>query len=167
VDGKLTAWCAQHDEIDFSPRPARTYELVSLSGDESVGIVRLLMSLDQPSPEVVQAIDAAVAWFNARKKSRAYGLSGGPTLKRRGALTKSWFEDPLAPAIWARFYEIGTNRPIFSDRDGIAKHDLAEIGYERPQRLRLARLLAGRTPEKGIPGVEDEVESGCEARHAN
>jgi pectate lyase len=23
VDGKLTAWCAQHDEVDFSPRPAR------------------------------------------------------------------------------------------------------------------------------------------------
>ena len=23
TDGKLTAWCAQHDEIDLSPRPAR------------------------------------------------------------------------------------------------------------------------------------------------
>ena len=23
VDGKLTAWCAQHDENDFTPRPAR------------------------------------------------------------------------------------------------------------------------------------------------
>ena len=33
--------------------------------------------------------------------------------------------------MWARFSEIGTNRPIFSDRDGVAKHDLAEIGYER------------------------------------
>ena len=33
--------------------------------------------------------------------------------------------------MWARFYEIGTNRPIFSDRDGFAKHDLSEIGYER------------------------------------
>ena len=27
--------------------------------------------------------------------------------------------------------EIGTNRPIFSDRDGVAKHELSEIGYER------------------------------------
>jgi lysophospholipase L1-like esterase len=33
--------------------------------------------------------------------------------------------------MWARFYEIGTNRPIFADRDGVAKHDLAAIGYER------------------------------------
>src|SRR5262245_2422498 len=67
VNGKLTAWCAQHDEVDFSPRPARTYELVSLSGDESVGITRLLMSLDHPSPEVIKSVEAAVAWMNDAK----------------------------------------------------------------------------------------------------
>ncbi len=49
IDGQLTAWCAQHDEVDFSPRPARSYELASLSGAESAGIVRLLMSIDKPS----------------------------------------------------------------------------------------------------------------------
>ncbi|MGH7487938.1 MAG: pectate lyase, partial [bacterium] len=32
VDGHLTAWCAQHDEVDFRPRNARTYELASFSG---------------------------------------------------------------------------------------------------------------------------------------
>src|SRR5205814_10201241 len=67
VDGKLTAWCAQHDEKDFSPRIGRSYELVSISGSESVGIVRLLMSLNDPSPEVVRSIDAAVAWFDSAK----------------------------------------------------------------------------------------------------
>ncbi len=54
VDGKLTAWCAQHDEKDYRPRPGRSFELVSLSGAESVGIVGLLMSLDEPSAEVVR-----------------------------------------------------------------------------------------------------------------
>src|SRR4051812_16732142 len=44
IDGKLTVWCAQHDEKDLSPREARAFELVSLSGYESVGITRLLMS---------------------------------------------------------------------------------------------------------------------------
>ena len=39
--------------------------------------------------------------------------------------------DPSAPPLWARFYTIGTNKPFFSDRDGIAKDSLAEIGYER------------------------------------
>ena len=38
---------------------------------------------------------------------------------------------PAAPPIWARFYEIGTNRPIFSGRDGIVRYRLAEIELER------------------------------------
>jgi PelA/Pel-15E family pectate lyase len=130
VDGKLTAWCAQHDEIDLSPRPARSYELVSISGGESVGIVRLLMSLDHPSPEVIQSVEGAVAWFETAKIT-------GIRVERRSdpkgprGFNKVVVEDPSVPPIWARFYEIGTNRPIFSDRDGVAKHDLADIGYER------------------------------------
>ena len=32
VDGKLTVWCAQHDEATLEPRPARAFELASLSG---------------------------------------------------------------------------------------------------------------------------------------
>ncbi|MGB8226551.1 MAG: pectate lyase, partial [Sedimentisphaerales bacterium] len=67
VNGKLTVWCAQHDELDYSPRPARTYELVSLSGLESAGILELLMSLDHPSPAVVRAIEAGAEWFESSR----------------------------------------------------------------------------------------------------
>ena len=35
------------------------------------------------------------------------------------------------PVLWARFYELDTNRPFFSDRDGIKKYDISEIGHER------------------------------------
>jgi pectate lyase len=130
VDGKLTAWCAQHDEVDLRPAPARSYELVSLSGAESVGITRLLMSLDNPSPEVVQAVEGAVAWFKAAK------LSGMRVEAKKAPGTPKGYDrvvvqDPSAPPLWARFYEIGTNRPIFSDRDGVPKQQLADIGYER------------------------------------
>jgi len=130
VDDKLTVWCAQHDEKDFSPRPGRSYELVSLSGGESVEVVRLLMSLEDPSPEVVKAIEGAVAWFEAAKIKGIRVVvekdDKSPTGKNRVMV-----KDPSAPPMWARFYEIGTNKPIFADRDGVAKHDLAEIGYER------------------------------------
>ncbi len=61
VHGKLTVWCAQHDEVDYSPRAARAYELPSLSGAESVGLLRLLMSLEHPSPDVSRAIQAGAA----------------------------------------------------------------------------------------------------------
>ncbi len=130
VQGKLTAWCAQHDEKDFSPRPGRTFELVSLSGAESVGVVRLLMSLDAPSPEVVQAIESAIAWFEA---SRLPGIRVvlRPDEKAPRGRDKVVVKDPAAPPMWARFYEIGTNRPLFADRDGVAKYNLADIGYER------------------------------------
>jgi pectate lyase len=130
VGDKLTAWCAQHDEKDYRPRPGRSYELVSLSGAESVGVVRLLMSLEAPSPEVVRAVEGAVAWFEAAKIKGIRVVVEKDDKAPRGR-NKVVVKDASAPPLWARFYEIGTNRPIFSDRDGVAKHDLAEIGYER------------------------------------
>lgn len=128
--GKPTAWCAQHDETDFRPRTGRTYELPSISGSESVGIVKLLMSLDRPPPEVIRAVDAAVEWFETAK------IKGIRVERRADAQSpKGWnkmvIEDPAAPPLWARFYEIGTNRPMFCDRDGVLKYQLSEIGYER------------------------------------
>jgi PelA/Pel-15E family pectate lyase len=130
VNGQLSAWCAQHDEKDFRPRPGRSYELVSLSGAESVGIVRLLMSLDQPGPDVIRAVESAVAWFNSVKLTGIRVVNVEDDKSPRG-LNRVVIEDPGAPPIWARFYEIGANRPIFVDRDGVPKHNLAEIGYER------------------------------------
>jgi pectate lyase len=130
VKGKRTAWCAQHDEKDYRPRPGRTYELVSLSGAESVGIVRLLISLERPSPEVVQAVESAVAWFEEAKiKGNRVELRNDEKAPR--GRNKVVVQDARAAPMWARFYEIGSNRPLFSDRDGVAKYDLAQIGYER------------------------------------
>ncbi|HET7112617.1 MAG TPA: pectate lyase, partial [Pyrinomonadaceae bacterium] len=108
VNGRLTVWCAQHDEVTLAPAAARTYELVSLSGGESVEIVRFLMSIKDPSPKIIEAIESAVAWFE-----------------------KSQLKNPEGKPIWARFYEIGTNRPIFVGRDGVIKYDLAQIEEER------------------------------------
>jgi PelA/Pel-15E family pectate lyase len=130
VDGKRTVWCAQHDEKDFSPRPARTYELVSLSGSESVAIVELLMRIDSPSPPVVEAVEGAVTWFRAAQLQGIRQVVQ-PDERSPTGKNKIVVKDPSAPPLWARFYEIGTNRPIFADRDGVPKHDLAEIGYER------------------------------------
>jgi PelA/Pel-15E family pectate lyase len=100
AQGRLTVWCAQHDEVDLRPRSGRTYELVSLSGAESVGILHLLMSLDQPSPEITRSIQAGAAWFEAAK------LTG--IRQTRINHNKVIFSDPNAPPLWARFYEIET-----------------------------------------------------------
>lgn len=123
VQGKPTAWCAQHDEVALQPRGARAYEHPSISGCESAGIIRLLMSLEKPGPEVVRAVDAACKWYQDAT------LTGIRQVVRDG--DKAIVADPAAPPLWARFYEIGTNRPIFSGRDGVVKYDVAQIEAER------------------------------------
>ncbi len=130
IGGKRTAWCAQHDEVDFQPRIGRSYELPSLSGAESVNVVRLLMSLDSPSPQIIDAVEGAVAWF---REAELHGIRVEirPDEKSPKGSNKIVVKDPAAPPMWARFYEIGTNQPIFSDRDGIPKRELSQIGYER------------------------------------
>jgi PelA/Pel-15E family pectate lyase len=123
VNGRRTVWCAQHDELDYRPRPGRTYELASLSGAESAGILTLLMSLEAPSPEVVRAVKAGAEWFDSVK------ITGLRQTKVNG--NKVMVKDASAPPLWARFYEIETARPIFSGRDGVKKYDMAEIEAER------------------------------------
>lgn len=127
-DGKLTAWCAQHDEKTLEPAWARAYEPPSLSGGESVGIVRFLMSIEEPTPEIVAAIQDAVAWLRsvAMKGVRIETIRGDDGRRERRLVS-----DPAAPPLWARFYELRTNRPLYLDRDSVFRYDFAEIGYER------------------------------------
>lgn len=123
VNGKRTVWCAQHDEVTLAPAAARTFEVVSLSGGESVGIVRFLMSIKDPSPVVIEAVDAAVAWF---EQSQLKGIKWVENGNDRVVV-----QDPNSGPIWARFYEIGSNRPIFVGRDSVVKYSVAEIEHER------------------------------------
>jgi len=130
VNGRLTAWCAQHDEVTLAPAKARTYEHPSLAGSESVGVLRFLMSLPNPSVEVVAAVEAGVAWLG---DVRLTGLrvDTRPDASLPGGFDRAVVKDAAAPPIWARFYEIGTNRPIFSGRDSIVRDDMAAIEHER------------------------------------
>jgi PelA/Pel-15E family pectate lyase len=123
IGGKPTVWCAQHDEVTLAPAKARDYELPSLSGSESAGIVRFLMDLEKPSPAVIRAVKGAVAWFESAKiAGYRYGKSGKDRVLEK---------DPAAPPIWARFYDLETGKPFFCDRDGIKKDSVDQIGAER------------------------------------
>ena len=130
VDGKRLAWCAQHDDQTFEPRPARSYEKASLSGSEAVGVVDFLMEIEKPSPEVIEAVQSAVAWFDRVKLTGIRQVQKPDPSSPRG-WDKVIVEDPNGPPLWARFYEIGADRPIFCSRDGIIRYRLADISYER------------------------------------
>jgi PelA/Pel-15E family pectate lyase len=121
--GAPTVWCAQHDERSLRPAPARSYELASKSGSESAGITLFLMTLERPSAGVIRAVEGAVAWF------RRVQLRGIRVVNRDG--DKVVVDDAAAPSLWARFYELETDRPFFCGRDGVVKYTLGEIEKER------------------------------------
>lgn len=130
VDSQLTAWCAQYDKDDLSPAKARAYELPSISGGESVGIVRYLMAIENQDQEVIKAIESAVFWLEEVK------LEGIKLVQEKNeSLPRGYdrivVEDKNSGPLWARFYEIGSNRPIFVGRDGVIKYRLSEIEHER------------------------------------
>lgn len=123
VDGKATVWAQQHDETTLEPRSARSFEPVALSAGESAGVLALLMSIPNPSLSIIRAIHSAAAWYAAVKIE---GLRVERTADDCVVRT-----DASAPPIWARFYQIRTNRPIFAGRDGIVRFRLADIERER------------------------------------
>jgi len=162
VDGKLTSWCAQHDDVTFEPRPARDFEPLSLSACESIGIVHALMAIEKPSPEVIASVDACRAWLEAVK------IPGIKVEDRKQEGTPRGFErfvvkDPSAPPMWGRFHEIGTNKPIFSDRDSVVKYDLSEIGVERRTGYKWLGYWPKNFLEKEYPEWKARVEGKATA----
>lgn len=127
-NGAPTVWCAQHDASTLAPANARKFELASFSGAESAGIALFLMTIRNPSKELIASVSSAVKWFETHK------LEGIRLVKEKDKEGRSDLivvEDSSASPVWARFYDLETEQPFFCDRDGIKKNTLAEIGYER------------------------------------
>ncbi len=126
VDGRRTVWCQQHDALTLQPASARNYEMPSLTSGESANIVLFLMQLPHPDSNVVAAVHAAVAWFDANKINDV-------AFRGTGTAGRMLVPAPGNGPIWSRYYEIGTNRPIFGDRDKSIHDNVNEISRERRQ----------------------------------
>jgi len=120
VDGVRTAWGQQHDPITLAPIAARSYELVGLSGKESANLLDFLMALPAPDARVQAAVHAAAAWF------RQTALQGLRYDYQTGLRAEAG-----APPVWARLAELGTNRAIFSNRDGVKLYDWNQLTDRR------------------------------------
>jgi PelA/Pel-15E family pectate lyase len=127
VDGKLTGWCAQHDEVTLKPAGGRAYELPSISGGESADIAVLLMGIASPDDRVKTAIEGAYAWYEAAK------IEGKKSVAVTGADGKRdrVLQDSPGAVTWARFYDLETGKPFFSGRDGKKVWSMAEVEQER------------------------------------
>ncbi len=98
-------WAQQCDE-NLKPAWARRFEPPSITGGESSGNCRLLMDMyiEFGDPRYLDAVGKCVAWY---KRSRIGGKPG------RG--------------IWARFYEPGTNRPLYFTRTYKLTYDDSDL----------------------------------------
>jgi len=162
VDGKKTVWCAQHDEQTLAPAKARSYELPSLSGGESVRVVQFLMQVEKPDRKIVEAVESAIAWY---KDAALHGIR---LVRKEMPDTPEGYdrfviEDPAAPPMWARFYQIGTNQPIFCSRDGIPRQRLADISHERRNGYSWLGYYADDLLAKDYPAWKVRIAGGrCE-----
>lgn len=121
--GVRTIWAAQYDKDSMLPAKARNFEPASLSTSESVGIVRFLMRIQNPSNEIKAAIASAIKWFDTYKIT-------GYRFDREKGKTAALIADPSG-MVWARFYDLDKNVPLFGDRDNSIKSKLEELSPER------------------------------------
>jgi len=128
-NGKKTIWAAQYDSGTLVPATARTYELPSLAAAESANILLFLMDRQTPTNDVKDAIRHGAEWFMNH-------VVNGYTVKIVDAPHEPTKKDRIlvkAPGkhVWARFYDLDEQRPLFAGRDGQPRRRLDEVENER------------------------------------
>jgi PelA/Pel-15E family pectate lyase len=125
VKGKRTVWGQQHDALSLKPEAARNYEPAVLASDESANLLAYLMSLPNPSPELVGAIHSGAQWLKAAAIN-GYAWAGRNTPDGNKLVAKAG-----AGPLWARYYIAETMQPVFGDRDKTIHDDVNELSLER------------------------------------
>jgi hypothetical protein len=123
-------WAQQYDSA-MHPAWARAFEPPSVTSRESGDAVMLLLDLylQTGDQRYIKPLPAALAWF------------------KRSA---------LAPDLWARLYELKTNRPIYGDRDKKIHYTLEELSEERRTGYAWQRSF-------GIPAMLERAEAVLKA----
>ena len=126
INGKKTVWPQQEDPLTLEPVSARNYEPGALAASESADVLEYLMSLPNPSPEIIVAVDSGIAWL---KSAAIYGYEyvGGRGTPEGRVLKPREGAGPL----WARYYSVTTQKPIFGDRDKSLHDTVNELSPER------------------------------------
>lgn len=121
--GRRTVWCQQHDMLTLKPCAARNFEPIAASAAESTALLQLLMKRTAATPEVVVAVDDAAAWLTK--------VALRDVVWDRSTYPSKLVPKPGAELLWARMYEIETDKPVFGDRDRTVHYAVGEISPER------------------------------------
>jgi PelA/Pel-15E family pectate lyase len=135
VDGRLTAWCQQHSFEDFKPVWARAFEPPSIASSESVSVVRLLMKIENPSKEIIRAVESAVQWLDKVKINgiRVENVAAEPINFKYhySDFDRVIVKDENAPPIWSRYYDLEIEDPIFCTRQKVITRNYTDLCRER------------------------------------
>lgn len=124
VDGKRTVWTAQHHPLSGAPVAARKFEQISLVSSESAAVLQLLLDKAVDSPGVLPALCGGIQWLEQhqiRDKAWRRDDKGSKMVEKKGA------------QLWARFYSLPAQQPVFFDRDGQTYTDVNQLSLERQQ----------------------------------
>ena len=126
VSQRETIWGQQVDMLTLKPVAARNYEPAALSSEESAHLLLYLMNSPEPSAQVKTAISSGVSWLHehAIYNKAVVGSRNTPEGRRL-------VEQQGAGPLWARYYALETEKPIFGDRDKTIHDDMNEISLER------------------------------------
>ncbi|MFL9829994.1 pectate lyase [Flavobacterium sp. ST-87] len=134
-NGRLTAWCQQHDEVTLAPAWARKFEPPSICNGESTDVVLFLMKIKNPNERIIHSVQSAVKWFEDSKiyntRIESFEIDAFESKYKTVKRDVRAVADSAATPIWTRYYELGTNRPLFSDRNSELLYSLAEVSVER------------------------------------
>lgn len=117
-------WPQQADTLTLAPVGARNFEPPALASAETAQILTYLMGLPDPPSQVARAVRAGAVWIASAALIDKAWLPPGAGARRLA-------DQPGAPPLWARFYDLETHRPIFGDRDRTIHDDVAALSAER------------------------------------
>lgn len=132
----LAGWAGQYDPVTLQPMGGRSFELPGMVSEETVAILRYLMTIEAPSPEIIASVKGGVQWLERVKlegvRLETIELDQPAEYRFHDAdFDRQLVEDPGAPPLWARFYDLEDNSVVLANRDGIRVERYDQIDPER------------------------------------
>lgn len=128
-------WAGQYDARTLQPAQGRRFELPSIAAQETVGVVRYLMSIPDPSPAVMAAVDGAVDWLRRVEitgwRIETFQAPAEQFQYHRSTQDRRLVADPSATGLWARFYDVKDNSVVLATRDSRRVARYEDIPRER------------------------------------
>lgn len=120
-------WGAQYDREKLIPCYGRSFEPPSIDSRESASIVMFLMSIENPSIEIVEAIEKSVNWYKANSiKNKELKI-----VYKKNKPILALVDCNNCDLMWARLYDIEKGIPIYGDDNFIIRYNLSELSQKR------------------------------------